>query len=58
MKLANVAPKLSTSPGAIRWSGRRLGQDTRDVLRGLAGYSDAAIDTLAASGAIACAPEG
>lgn len=57
VKLANVVPKLSANPGAIRWSGRRLGQDTREVLRTLAGYSDKAIDTLAASGAIACASE-
>ena len=57
VKLANVVPKLSASPGAIRWSGRRLGQDTREVLRTLAGYSDKTIDTLAASGAIACGSE-
>jgi crotonobetainyl-CoA:carnitine CoA-transferase CaiB-like acyl-CoA transferase len=54
VKLANVVPKLSASPGAIRWSGRRLGQDTREVLRTLAGYSDDAIDALAESGAISC----
>lgn len=57
VKLANVVPKLSASPGAIRWSGRRIGQDTREVLRTLAGYSDKTIDTLAASGAIACGSE-
>lgn len=57
VKLANVVPKLSASPGAIRWSGRRLGQDTRDVLKTLAGYSDKAIDRLVACGAIACNSE-
>lgn len=57
VKLANVVPKLSASPGAIRWSGRRLGQDTRDVLRTLADYSDNAIDALAESGAISCGSE-
>ncbi len=56
VKLANVVPKLSATPGAIRWSGRRLGQDTRDVLKTLAGYSEDTIDSLAASGAIMCAP--
>lgn len=56
VKLANVVPKLSVSPGTIRWSGRRLGQDTRDVLRTVAGYSDEAIDDLAASRAIALEP--
>jgi crotonobetainyl-CoA:carnitine CoA-transferase CaiB-like acyl-CoA transferase len=54
VKLANVVPKLSGSPGEIRWSGRRIGQDTRHVLKTLGGYSNDAIDKLAASGAIAC----
>lgn len=57
VKLVNVVPKLSGSPGAIRWSGRRLGQDTRDVLKVLAGYSDDAINALAESGAISCDSE-
>lgn len=55
IKLANVVPKLSDTPGGIRWSGRRLGQDTRQVLRSLAGYNDEEIDALAASAAISLA---
>lgn len=55
IKLTNVVPKLSGSPGGIRWSGRRLGQDTRRVLRSIAGYNDKEIDALAASCAIALA---
>jgi crotonobetainyl-CoA:carnitine CoA-transferase CaiB-like acyl-CoA transferase len=39
---------------AFRWSGRRIDQDTRDILKMLGGYSDDAIDKLAASGVIAC----
>ncbi len=54
IKLANVVPKLSGSPGVIRWSGRHLGQDTRAVLKEFASFSDAAIDALAQSGAIYC----
>lgn len=54
VKLANVVPKLSGSPGEIRWSGRRIGQDTRAVLGTLAGYSNEAIDLLVAGGAIVC----
>ncbi|MGE0153523.1 MAG: CaiB/BaiF CoA transferase family protein [Reyranellaceae bacterium] len=54
VKLANVVPKLSGSPGRIRWSGRRLGQDTRTVMKELAGFDDQAIDALTASQAIYC----
>lgn len=52
--LAGVVPKLSSTPGAIRWSGRRIGQDTREVLRDLGGLQDTEIDALAAEGIIAC----
>ena len=30
--LAGVVPKLSTTPGRVRWAGRRIGRDTEDVL--------------------------
>lgn len=30
--MANVVPKLSRTPGAVRWAGRDVGQDTFDVL--------------------------
>lgn len=54
IKLANVVPRLSTSPGRINWSGRRIGQNTRDVLKNIAGLHDEEVDALAASGAIYC----
>lgn len=55
--LAGVVPKLSMTPGAIRWSGHRVGQDTRDVLRALAGLSDQDIDALQAEGIVCCDPQ-
>jgi len=55
--LAGVVPKLSMTPGAIRWSGHRIGQDTREVLRSLAGLSDADIDALEAEGIVCCDPQ-
>jgi crotonobetainyl-CoA:carnitine CoA-transferase CaiB-like acyl-CoA transferase len=55
--LAGVVPKLSMTPGAIRWSGHRIGQDTREVLRSLAGLSDADIDALEAEGVVCCDPQ-
>lgn len=52
--LAGVVPKLSRTPGAIRWSGHRLGQDTRAVLREFADMSESDIDALTAEGVITC----
>jgi crotonobetainyl-CoA:carnitine CoA-transferase CaiB-like acyl-CoA transferase len=54
--LAGVVPKLSATPGALRWSGHRIGQDTRAFLKDTAGLSDAEIDRLAAAGIVYCDP--
>jgi crotonobetainyl-CoA:carnitine CoA-transferase CaiB-like acyl-CoA transferase len=55
--LAGIVPKLSRTPGKIRWSGHRLGQDTRAVLRELAHMTDGDIDALQAEGVISCDPQ-
>ncbi len=52
--MAAVVPRLSATPGAIRHSGHRVGQDTRRVLRDRLHFSDARIDALAASGVVRC----
>ncbi|MBY0269286.1 MAG: CoA transferase [Burkholderiales bacterium] len=49
-----VVPRLSVNPGKIRHAGRRIGQDTRDVLREISGLSDDEINALEARGVIAC----
>ena len=36
----NVAPKLSGTPGAVRWLGPELGEHNDEVLRGLLGLDD------------------
>ena len=51
-----VVPRLSATPGAIDHAGRRIGQDTRAVLRDIAGMTDAEIGSLASNGIIACDP--
>ncbi len=56
--LAGVVPKLSATPGALRWSGHRVGQDTRALLKEFAQLDDAAIDALEAEGVVACDPHG
>lgn len=55
--LAGVVPKLSGTPGRIRWSGHRIGQDTREILREFASLGDAEIDRLQAKGVVACDPQ-
>lgn len=41
-----IVPKLSETPGEMRWVGQALGQDTRAVLEGL-GYGPDRIDAVA-----------
>lgn len=52
--VAVPVPRLSLTPGAIRHAGRRVGQDTRQVLSELLGLDEAEITRLDASGVIAC----
>lgn len=40
IKMQNVAPKLSVTPGSVRWAGRALGADNDYVWRERAGLSD------------------
>lgn len=55
--LAGVVPRMSLTPGSLKWSGHRIGQDTREVLRQMAGLTDEAIDALEAQGVICCDPQ-
>jgi crotonobetainyl-CoA:carnitine CoA-transferase CaiB-like acyl-CoA transferase len=56
IKMANVVPRLSETPGRVRRAGGGVvGADTQDVLQRVAGLSAAEIDGLATAGVIACA---
>lgn len=48
-----VVPKLSRTPGSIRWAGRDIGADTRDVLQGELDLGEPEIETLARAGIVA-----
>jgi formyl-CoA transferase len=48
-KMQNVFPKLSETPGNVRWTGPERGQHTGEVLRNLLGYDDDKLATLTAS---------
>lgn len=45
--MANVVPKLSRTPGAVRWAGHDIGQDTFDVLTQELGLSPGEVQQLA-----------
>jgi crotonobetainyl-CoA:carnitine CoA-transferase CaiB-like acyl-CoA transferase len=51
--MAGVVPRLSETPGAVRHTGRDVGQDSRSVLRELLDLSDGRIDELAQAGVVA-----
>ena len=52
VKMQNVFPKLSRTPGVVRWPGPPLGAHTDEVLRARAGCSEARIAELRAKGVI------
>lgn len=52
--VTGIVPKLSGTPGAVRWVGRHIGEDTRSVLHEIAGLSDDEIARMEEAGTIVC----
>ncbi len=52
LKMQNVAPKLSETPGSIRSPAPELGQHNEAVLKGLLGISDSRYQELQDQGII------
>lgn len=50
--VAGVVPKLSATPGKVRWAGRPTGVDTRRVLADIAGLAPEEIEGLIANGTV------
>lgn len=46
--MANVVPRMSRTPGTVRWAGRDIGQDTDTVLAELLAFTPEMLDELAA----------
>jgi crotonobetainyl-CoA:carnitine CoA-transferase CaiB-like acyl-CoA transferase len=51
VKMPGITPKLSDTPGGVKWPGPALGQHTDEVLKSL-GHDEAAIAQLRRSGAV------
>ncbi|MHB8530506.1 MAG: CoA transferase, partial [Caulobacteraceae bacterium] len=52
IRMQSVFPKLSGTPGAIRWPGPRLGEHTAEILRDLVGADESRLAALSAAGVI------
>ncbi|WP_309088974.1 CoA transferase [Phenylobacterium sp.] len=52
VKMQNAFPKMSATPGRVRWPGPALGQHTDEVLAARAGCSDGRLAALRAKGVI------
>ncbi|GHH69254.1 succinyl-CoA--D-citramalate CoA-transferase [Streptosporangium violaceochromogenes] len=50
--MQNVVPKLSMTPGTVKWAGPRLGEHTDEVLTEIAGLPMTEVDELRADGVI------
>lgn len=52
VKMQNAFPKLSATPGKVRWPGPALGEHTDEVLAAVAGLSEGRIAALRSKGVI------
>ena len=52
LAMQNVVPKLSATPGSIRWTGPELGQHNDEVYGELLGLSDDERAKLSADGVV------
>jgi formyl-CoA transferase len=52
IRMQNAFPKLSRTPGAVRWPGPPLGAHTDEVLKARAGLDDARLAELRGKGII------
>jgi crotonobetainyl-CoA:carnitine CoA-transferase CaiB-like acyl-CoA transferase len=51
VKMPGIVPKLSDTPGEVRWQGPALGEHTDSVLSSL-GFADADVERLKSAGAV------
>ena len=52
LKMQNVFPRLSATPGSVKWTGPALGEHYGEIYRELLGYSDSDLERLNKDGII------
>ena len=52
LPIPNLVPRLSDTPGSVKWLGPRLGEHNDEILKGVLGLSDEEIKRLAAIGVV------
>jgi len=52
LAIPNVVPRLSSTPGEVKWLGRGLGENNKEIYGDLLGLSDRRINELAEKGVI------
>ena len=52
IRMQGAFPKLSDTPGEVRWAGPELGEHTDAVLRDVLGYDEAQVTALRAAGVV------
>jgi formyl-CoA transferase len=52
IRMQNVTPKLSRTPGAIRHAGPRLGEHTSEILQGMLGLTAEQVAALEDDGVV------
>jgi formyl-CoA transferase len=52
IRMQNAFPKLSATPGRVRWPGPKLGEHTAEVLAARAGVTAAKLAELKAAGVV------
>ena len=52
LKMQNVFPRLSATPGSVKWTGPALGEHNGEIYRELLGYSDSDLERLNRDGII------
>jgi crotonobetainyl-CoA:carnitine CoA-transferase CaiB-like acyl-CoA transferase len=52
LPIPNLVPRLSDTPGSVKWLGPKLGEHNDEVFKGMLGLTDSDIERLASEGVI------